>query len=324
MADTVEVASALAEDVLFPAALATDAADVVPASNLDALAEAGLYGLFAPPEVGGLGAEQEVTTVLEVLARGCLTTTLVWMQHFGLLGSLLAPGPLQDAWLADACAGRRRGGIAFGGLLPGPPVLTATPHPDGWVLDGYAPWVSGWGRIDTLHVAARGPDDTIVNVALDAREGSGLTVERQRLAAVDASATVRVDLASVVVAPDRVLGIAPYDPAGSLGTSLRVNGSLALGVARRCCALLGPSALDDQLDEHRALLDGADADGMAGARAAASAFAVRAASALAVHTGSRAVLRTEHAQRLAREALFLLVFGSRPMIRADLLDSLTR
>ena len=323
MIDVVAVATDLAEDVLLPAALATDAADVVPAENLDALAAAGLYGLFAPPEVGGLGAGPEVPAVLEVLAAGCLTTTLVWMQHFGLLGSLLAPGPLQDTWLADACAGRRRGGIAFGGLLPGPPVLTATRDDDGgWVLDGFAPWVSGWGRIDTLHVAARGPDETIVNVALDAREGSGLTVERQRLAAVDASATVRVDLASVAVPSDRVLGVAPYDPEGSLGTSLRINGSLALGVARRCCALLGPSVLDDQLDAHRALLDGADADAMAGARAAAAAFAVRAASALAVHTGSRAVLRTEHAQRLAREALFLLVFGSRPMIREDLLTRL--
>lgn len=323
MTDVVEVASALAEDVLLPAALATDAADVVPVENLDALADAGLYGLFAPPEVGGLGVAEEVPTVLEVLASGCLTTTLVWVQHFGLLGSLLAPGPLQDAWLPDACAGRRRGGIAFGGLLPGPPVLRAAPGEDGgWVLDGHAPWVSGWGRIDTLHVAARGPDETIVNVVVAAREGDGLTVERQRLAAVDASVTVRVDLASVVIPPDRVLGIAPYDPAGSLGTGLRVNGSLALGVARRCCALMGPGPLDDQLDEHRALLDGADADGMAGARAAASAFAVRAAAALAVHTGSRAVLRTEHAQRLAREALFLLVFGSRPMIRTELLSRL--
>jgi alkylation response protein AidB-like acyl-CoA dehydrogenase len=322
-AGVVDVAATLAEDVLFPAALATDAADVLPVENLDALADAGFYGLFAPPESGGLGVDEEVTTVLEVLAAGCLTTTLVWMQHFGLLGSLLAPGPLHDAWLADACAGRRRGGIAFGGLLPGPPALTAAPSGDGgWVLDGAAPWVSGWGRIDVLHVAARGPDDTVVDVALDARPGPGLTVERQRLAAVDASATVRLGFTSVAVPADRVLGLAPYDSAGSLGTSLRVNGSLALGVARRCCALIGPSGLDDELVAHRARLDGADADGMADARAAASAFAVRAASALAVHTGSRAVLTTEHAQRLAREALFLLVFASRPMIRAGLLTRL--
>jgi hypothetical protein len=38
-----------------------------------------------------------------------------------------------------------------------------------------------------------------------------------------------------------------------------------------------------------------------------------------VTTGSRAVLAGEHAQRLVREATFLLVFGSRPAIRSALL-----
>jgi alkylation response protein AidB-like acyl-CoA dehydrogenase len=51
----------------------------------------------------------------------------------------------------------------------------------------------------------------------------------------------------------------------------------------------------------------------------ASAFAYRAAGTLAVRTGSRSVLRDQHAQRLAREAMFLLVFGSRPAIREALL-----
>jgi len=321
--DVVATATVLADDVLLPAALDTDVSDVLPAANLDALAAAGLYGVFAPPDVGGLGVAEELPTIAEVLASGCLTTTLVWVQHFGLLGSLLAPGPLSDAWLADACAGRRRGGIAFGGLLPGPPVLTAAPHPDGWVLDGFAPWVSGWGRIDTLHVAARGPDETIVNVAIDAVEGDGVAATRRRLAAVDASATVRVDLAGVVVPEERVLGVAPYDPEGSLGARLRLNGSLALGVARRCCALMGPGPLDAVLDARRAELDSAGDEGMAAARAAASAFAVQAASALVAHTGSRSVALDDHAQRLAREAMFLLVFGSRPGIRSELLARLT-
>jgi hypothetical protein len=51
---------------------------------------------------------------------------------------------------------------------------------------------------------------------------------------------------------------------------------------------------------------------------------MRAASTLAVETGSRAVLTTQHAQRLIREAAFLLVFGSRPPIREALLRRLER
>ncbi|MBO0868041.1 MAG: hypothetical protein J2P15_05705, partial [Micromonosporaceae bacterium] len=55
------------------------------------------------------------------------------------------------------------------------------------------------------------------------------------------------------------------------------------------------------------------------ARAAASALAMRAATALTVATGARSLLVTEHAQRLVREAMFLLVFGSRPAIKEALL-----
>ncbi|MCU1604019.1 MAG: uncharacterized protein JWP46_484, partial [Modestobacter sp.] len=58
------------------------------------------------------------------------------------------------------------------------------------------------------------------------------------------------------------------------------------------------------------------------ARAAASALAHRATGLLVVVTGSRAVLAGAHAERLAREALFLLVFGSRPAIRQALVAEL--
>ncbi|MCW2581931.1 MAG: uncharacterized protein JWQ53_721, partial [Klenkia sp.] len=58
------------------------------------------------------------------------------------------------------------------------------------------------------------------------------------------------------------------------------------------------------------------------ARAAAAALAHRASGLLAVVTGSRSVGRGHPAERLAREALFLLVFGSRPTIRTALMDHL--
>ena len=61
---------------------------------------------------------------------------------------------------------------------------------------------------------------------------------------------------------------------------------------------------------------------MAQARAAASELAVRAAAALAVQVGSQSVTVDQHAQRLAREAMFLLVFGSRPRIKNALLRRL--
>jgi len=43
---------------------------------------------------------------------------------------------------------------------------------------------------------------------------------------------------------------------------------------------------------------------------------------LMVQSGSRSVLADHHAQRLYREAGFLLVFGSRPAIKQELLNRL--
>jgi alkylation response protein AidB-like acyl-CoA dehydrogenase len=326
-ADVLSVARQIADEVLFPAALATDAADTVPASQLDALAAEGLYGIFGPVQAGGMGLDLPAgCAVVEELAGGCLATTFVWIQHFGLVRALSAddaPARLRDAWLGPACRGELRAGIALAGLLPGPPRLRARAVSDGWILTGACPWVTGWGLINVLLVAARGPGDTIVTLVLDAADQAGLAVTRQRLAAVDASATVQLGFADVLVPAGRLISQTPLDPAIALrAPALRANGSLALGLTGRCCALLGVSPLDDELDACRRQLDAADDDTIQPARAAASELALRAAAALAVHEGSRSIAAGQHAQRLVREAVFLLVFGSRPGIRADLLRRL--
>jgi len=54
----------------------------------------------------------------------------------------------------------------------------------------------------------------------------------------------------------------------------------------------------------------------------AEELAIRATAALAVRDGSQAISVDQHAQRLAREAVFLLVFGSRPGIKSALLRRL--
>ncbi len=317
-------AQEIAESILFPAALETDRSDLLPVSNLDALADAGLYGLFGPSAVGGLESDlQSAGAVVEALASGCLTTALVWLQHHGIVGSLLfGPDELRDQWMADLCDGTRRSGIVFAGLLPGPSSLIARPIESGWTIDGDAPWVSGWGRIDTLQIAARGPDDTVVTVAIDDLDDPSISATRHRLAALDASGTVRLRFDSLDVPEGRVLSVVPHEPEASGGLSLRLNGSLALGVVRRCCELIGPSPLDDDLARARIQLDEAGADEMAAARANASALAVRATAQLLVRTGSRSIEIDNHAQRLAREAMFLLVFGSRPAIKESLIDLL--
>jgi hypothetical protein len=180
--------------------------------------------------------------------------------------------------------------------------------------------VTGWGLIDLVQVVARGPDDTVLTLIMDAAAQPGLTVTRQRLAAVDASVTVRLGFDGVVIPQERFVDQVAFDPAVSVQPAgLRLNGSLALGVARRCSRLLGAGPLDDEVDACRERLDaalGEDSAPMAAARAAAAELALRAA--LAVRDGGHAVAVDQHAQRLAREAVFLLVFGSRPGIKSAL------
>ena len=325
--DVLAAARGLADDRLFPDAMRVDGLDVLPLAHLDALAALGLYGAPVPVGVGGLGLDLEAyCAVVEELASGCLTTTFVWLQHRGLVMTLAAggtPATLRDRWLGPACRGQVRGGIALGGLMPGPPRLRARPDGGGWRLDGDAPWVTGWGLIDLLLVVARRPNDTLVTLILDAAAQPGLTVTRERLAAVNASVTVRLGFDAVFVPAERRVSQGPFDPAESLRPDrMRVNGSLALGLVRRCARLLGSGPLDDELAACRERLDDAitaGPDAMAEARAAASELAVRAAAALAVRDGSRSAGVDQHVQRLAREALFLLVFGSRPGIKSALL-----
>ncbi|MGI8451912.1 MAG: hypothetical protein ACR2MP_32945, partial [Streptosporangiaceae bacterium] len=204
----------------------------------------------------------------------------------------------------------------------------------------------GWEDLDTLHVAARQDYGTILLAVLDAGPGgpagprgggpgasrgagtrarSSLTAEPLSMVAVMASSTVQLRFASHPVPQDRVTGTLPLEQWRSRDAAgLRANGSLALGLTARCCELIGPGPLDEQLAGCRTALDTAGPDAMPGARAAACELALRATAALVVTQGSRAILAGHDAQRLAREALFLLVFGSRPAIKEELAGLLTR
>src|SRR5580692_6826342 len=91
---------------------------------------------------------------------------------------------------------------------------------------------------------------------MDARQQQGLAAARQRLAAVNASATVQLSFDGVFVPDGRLVDQRPYDPVAAQSEGRRGNGSALAG--------------DD-------------------------------------------------AERLAREAGFLLVFGSRPAIKDALL-----
>jgi alkylation response protein AidB-like acyl-CoA dehydrogenase len=324
--EVVRKAREIAEEVLFPSALDTDRADLVPRAHLDLLAAQGFYGLAGPRDAGGFAADERTfAAVVEALAGGCLATTFVWIQHHSGVRALSSSAneSLRAAFLAPLCAGEVRGGIALGGLRPSPSRLTAREVEGGWLLDGVVPFITGWRLIDVMLVAAHVPEgDRELRLLVDSAETTGLTVQHLQLVAANASSTVEATFRDFFVPSGRTVSLEPYRPPPAFDGGGRGNGSLALGVAARCSRLMRPSPLEAEIATIRDLLDRATPETMAAARAAASALALRAAARLAVHTGSSSLLSASHAQRLMREAHFLLVFGTRPAIRAELLRAL--
>ena len=319
--NTVEVAQQLADEVLFPNALEADAAGVVPEMQLDCLADAGLYGISVNHDAS------TIVKVIEALASGCLTTTFVWTQHLGAAAAANQGESAELRQLApELAAGRRRGGVAFAHMLrPGTPLTTAEPVAGGWQFTGTAPWVTGWGHIDVVHAAARHGDD-IVWVLADAVDCATLRSSTVEFAVVDSTQTKVLDFDQHFVPTERITRVENYgDWRARYRLGLRSNGSLALGVARRCCTLLEDEALTARLDACRTRLDEtdpADEAAMSAARADASLFAVTAATALVAKTGGNAVMLSQHAQRLMREAMFVLVQGQTPGIKSAMLEAL--
>ncbi|WP_425270374.1 acyl-CoA dehydrogenase family protein [Gordonia alkanivorans] len=323
----------VADDVLFPAAAEVDRTGVVPPSHWRVLADAGLYGIAAPVEAGGPGLEfGEVTEILEVLVSGCLSTAFTWLQHHGVVISLsrTANPSLRDELLEPTVSGRLRAGVAYAGVVPTPPRMTATRTDDGWIFSGHAPFVSGWGVVDLLQISARdtATDDVIAAILPTADLSTDVRASPVELTAAAATATVSLQVGGLAVPDARVVSRVTLDEFfANQNVGVRLNGTLPFGLVRRCTALLdvagqAPAArrLRERADEARVTLDSAmnDAAALLAARADAARLALDAVAALVAARGGEALRRSNDAERLFREASFILVAASRPELK-DLL-----
>lgn len=337
MASMLERARVIADEVFLPAALDVDADGVIPGRHFDLLAEQGFYGLAGRSEHGGAETDlAEFVRIIETLCGGCLATTFTWLQHHSVVRALSStPNPnLRERYLDATIRGEVRGGVALAGAIPRPPLLWAFPADGGWLLRGESPFVSGWGMVDLLLISARdaagGDEGTIVSGLADVQAGDGITAEELWLIAAQGSNTVRLRFTDFFLPAERVLSeVSHEDFLAHQKASVRLNGSLAMGVAGRCIRMIGQAGqpeLADRLDtRRRTIRDRLDAGlrdpgALPPARAAASELAHRAAGALVVAAGSSGILAHRHAQRLVREAAFTLVAAGRPEIKNSLVD----
>ena len=325
----------------------------MPRSHLDALAEAGLCGIFCPPAVPpAVGRE-----IFEVLAGACGVTFFVWVQHHAPVRMLVeSPNDaLRERHLADLCSGRKLGGVAFAYLRrPGPPAVVARPMPGGYRVDGEAPWVTSWGLARLYSVAAR-VDDHVVFFLLEDEVGGmppgGCVLDRRpepavrasaplALAAMGASSTVRLTFERLFVPEDDVMSVVPFDRWQAMDRVITAQPNPAsFGITATCVRLLADhdtdvaAALAAELDDCRrrsaALADAGRYDdshlaAQVDARAESLALAVRAATALVTAVGGRAMASGHPAQRLLREAAFYTIQAQTAALRRSTLAQLTR
>jgi alkylation response protein AidB-like acyl-CoA dehydrogenase len=194
-------------------------------------------------------------------------------------------------------------------------VLRAEPCSDGWQISGTAPYITGWGDVDIVLVAARWQDSIIWGI-VPGIESDTMSAHMLELAAVNSSSTAVITFDQHLITSDDITSVVSFDSwLEGYRMGLRANGSLALGVTGRCLTLLGPTELDGEYVRARERLDTASVDELPAARANASDLCMRAATMLVAASGGGAIALSHHAQLLARQAMFLLVQSQTSEIR---------
>ena len=312
------------------------------------LVEAGATGWALPASAGGPGVDR--STLVRRYARvaeGSLTAAFVLTQHDAAARRLVAAegrGRAAD-WVGAIAAGRVFATVGISQLTTsrrhGGQALRATEVAGGYRLDGVMPWVTAAPRADLFVAGAVLDDGRQLLIALPA-DRAGLTVRPPfPLAALQASCTSEVSCEQVAVEPDDLLaGPVPDVMAspGTAGTGGLETSALALGQARAALLALHDltTTRDDLIEPLNALAEtwirlaadltaaaqgNSDAPEPGAIRARANAFVLGATQAYLTARKGTGFLRTEPAQRWARQALFFLVWSCpAPVARTNLRD----
>ena len=343
----------IADTVLLPRAEETDRASEPPRDNLRVLAEAGLLGITSPREFGGSavsGACQRAFT--ETLTAACGTTWFLMTQHLGACGMFAgSQNPaLRERHLRDMAAGRHLVGVAFGHLRRPGAMLRADAAPGGYVLNGVAPWVTGWPLLHGVVYGATLPDERHVYVYAPVDENAEAICSSRPLplCAMNATATTEVCLRNLFVPESNWIKFSSREEMAR-GDTNGIAGATAppLGCARGALRVLRTAAEKRPLPFLPATADALEAEidacrseslrwadgpkdvpeykpGALRARAWAIELGVRAAH-MAVAASSGAANSLDHpAQRLFREAMFYTVIAQTQDIMAATLSHLTR
>ena len=314
----------LAADLLAPHAEQVDQ-EGVPASHIEAIRQSGLLGVSAPVAYGGSAAPGAVAReTAEILAGACCSTWFVQTQHHTPVMTLAKSElPVREHLLGPLARGELMSGVAYAHLRAHPRIpVRVTRERGGWRFDGTVPWYTGWGLNDVMLLAGVTDADEALFAFTEAREQPGLRPSApMRLAALTASRTVSLELDGLWLPEEAVALRTPYADWAKTDRPKPTNASPAVfGVAAAALALLddeqaGPirTRLDDVRERAYALAEHPvpheHLEERLSLRTRAYEVLMTATTAAVVAGGGRSLSLTNRAQRLAREALFLLVQG---------------
>lgn len=319
-----------------------------PAEQLDLCGRAGVYQWFLPKEWDGQDwSELDVVRGYLQLSAACLTTTFIITQRSGACRRIAdsANREIKERLLPGLASGATFGTVGISHLttsrrhLAGP-ALRAVPTSDGFVLDGYSPWVTGASQADVVVLGAQMDDGRQILFALTSNaQGVSVPVPAE-LVGLNASQTGEIRLDHVRLGREWLLA-GPEEniikgAAGAKTGGLQTS-TLAIGLSSSAVVLLERESmqrhdLQRPTAELRAEVDALQRDLLAIAagnevctnetlRARANSLVLRATqAALAAAKGAGYVVG-HAAGRMAREALFFLVWSCpQPVMQANLCE----
>ncbi len=307
-----------------------------PGEQLRLCGEAGVFRWFMAREWGGLEwSDLDITRGYLRLGAACLTTAFVITQRTGACQRIAGSQNevVKGRLLPDLVAGDSFATVGISHLTTSrrhlsTPVLSAREVPDGFILDGYSPWVTGADHASVIVTGAVLENGLQVLVALPT-DLPGVTIPPpQRLVGLSSSHTGEVRLDDVHIGREWLLA-GPAENVMKIGVGAGTGGlqtsTLAIALASAALDYLehetiqrpdlaGPAR---ELRREQSEL-AADLLALAGGepvcsndqlRAQANSIALRASqAALAAAKGSGYVVG-HPAGRWCREALFFLVWS---------------
>ena len=310
-----------------------------PQKQLQLCARFGVFRWFVPEEFGGFGwTAREVAEGYLKLGAACLTTTFVITQWVAAVKRILASenddfSSFRVALIDELIRGEKHVTVGISHLTTshrhqGTPALLARNSDDGFLLQGFSPWVSAAPFSDFFLIGATQENEDQILCLVPARSAGVVIEPSQALVALSASQTGAVRFENVhVPRKDMVAGPTPGVLAikGNAGTGGLQTSVLALALSRAAIDFISDQSqrrsdltektemLDKQwvkvCEDLFQLADGQPACTNETLRAQANSLVLRTTQAALVAAKGAGFVEGHRVGRWCREALFFLVWS---------------